>query len=107
MYIILTQLLKKRIELCKEQTAELKKYSVEGDLATYKDMFKRKSGSASSSEKAVSEEIERRDILLFNLTIKVRDLYFKRCRENTRFVLKEFSKAFALFHKAGEKVAAN
>lgn len=99
------QLLKKRVELCKEQTADLKKYSVEGDLATYKDMFKRKSGTISSSEKATSEDIERREIVLFNLTIKIRDLYFKRCRENTRFVLKEFSKAFALFHKASEKVA--
>lgn len=69
-------------------------------------MFKKKSGSLSSSEKTASEDIERREIQLFNLTIKIRDTYFKRCRENTRFVLREFSKAFALFHKAGEKVAS-
>jgi len=68
-------------------------------------MFKKKSASLSSSEKNAIEDIERREIVLFNLTIKIRDVYFKRCRENTRFAVKEFSKAFALFHKAGEKVA--
>ena len=98
--------MKKRTEIRKEQTSEIKKFCVEGEISSYRELFKKKKKEyISEGDQTSFEQIERREIILFNLAARVRDTYFKRCRENTKYIYKEFSKCFALFHKNTEKVS--
>lgn len=73
----------------------MKKYSVESDLDSVKYSFKKKLNPLlNSSDIAAKEKIEKRDIVLCNLSLKIQDEYFMMCQNNAKQVLTEGCKFF-------------
>lgn len=97
--------MKTRSDLAKEHIADLKKYSVETDLENVKEMFKKKGKLKTvSMDSSYKEKIQRREIVLFNLCVKIRDQYFEGNLSSTRHMLTECCKLFFLLNQHSDKV---
>lgn len=100
----LNDLCKKRHDLLREQAAEVKKYAVETNLSSVKDLFKSRKNPLNLSDKAAQERIDKRDIILFNLAVRIRNDYVSKCVDSTKYVFRELAKFFYMMNQTSEKV---
>lgn len=93
-----------RSDLVKDHIHDLKKYSVENDLDSVKQMFASPHLLLDSTEKQAKDKIKRRDTVIFNLSLKIEKEYAEICQKNTKQTLTELCKFFFLLDQNTEKV---
>lgn len=98
------QLLKMRSDLVKDQIADLKKYSVENDLDSVKQMFEAPHELLDSTEKHAKDKLKRRETVIVNLSLKIEKEYSEICQKNTKHSLTELCKFFFLLDQNSQKV---
>ena len=93
--------------MVKDQINDLKKYSVENDLDSVKQMFEAPHSLLDTTEKSAKDKLKRRETVIFNLSIKIEKEYAEMCQKDTRHSLTELCKFFFLLDQNSQKVRNN
>lgn len=94
-----------RSDLIKDQIHDMKKFSVETDLDSVKQMFNAPHNLLDNTEKQAKDKLKRRETVITNLSLKIEKEYMELCGKNTKNTLTELCKFFFLLDQNTEKVA--